>query len=91
MRQRVHIIVSGRVQGVFFRSFVKKTADRLGVAGWVKNLEDGTVEVSAQAEKEVLEDFIDYVRKGPLIAKVRDVDIQWSVVKEPLVQFHIKE
>ena len=36
-------------------------------------------------------DFIDYVKKGPLIAKVRDVDIQWSAVKEPLVQFRIKE
>jgi acylphosphatase len=69
---RLHVIVCGRVQGVGFRWFVRESAARLDVAGWVKNLSDGTVEVSAEAE------LIDRLRAalavGPPGATVTSVD-----------------
>ncbi len=53
--KQVHILVSGRVQGVFFRSRSKEKAEELGVTGWVRNTPDGRVEIIAQAEQETLE------------------------------------
>jgi acylphosphatase len=65
--------VSGRVQGVGFRYAALQEARRLGVAGWVRNLPDGQVEVLAQAEAVVLERFHDWLRQGPPAARVLEV------------------
>ena len=71
----VRLTISGRVQGVYFRAFTKKQAIKNNVFGFVSNQEDGTVEVVAQASEEDLTPFIDWCHKGPLIAKVENVEI----------------
>jgi acylphosphatase len=75
---RGHIIVDGSVQGVSFRWWTKRVAMKLGIVGWVKNLEDGRVEIIAEAEKERLESLIDMLKKGPFFSKVEGVDVNWE-------------
>ncbi|HID27085.1 MAG TPA: acylphosphatase [Methanosarcinales archaeon] len=90
MLSRVHIFISGRVQGVFFRSFTRKTAIQLGICGWVRNLRDGRVEVLAEGEKEVLEKFIKKLQIGPEYSKVDDLDITWEDYLGVFKQFIIR-
>ena len=71
-------IVHGRVQGVFFRSFVAEVAAKLGLFGYVRNLRDGTVEVYAEGEKEQLEELIEHLKVGPPAARVAKVAANWS-------------
>ena len=71
-------IVHGRVQGVFFRSFVAEVATKLGLFGYVRNLRDGTVEVYAEGEKEQLEELIKHLKVGPPAARVAKVAANWS-------------
>ena len=71
----VHLIVSGKVQGVFFRATAKDVADEMGISGWGKNAEDGNVEAMAQGSKEQLQKFIDWCKKGPPKAIVTGVKI----------------
>jgi acylphosphatase len=75
MSRTVKLIVSGRVQGVFFRKSTKEKADQLGVKGTVRNLESCEVEVVAQADAAALERFIEWCRQGPLLARVDKVEI----------------
>jgi len=74
----VQAIVYGYVQGVYFRDFVSQRAKELGLTGYVGNLPEGTVEVNAEGERKQLEQLIDYLKVGPLIAKVGKVVINWS-------------
>jgi acylphosphatase len=69
----VRAIVSGRVQGVGFRDWTRATAARLGVAGWVRNLDDGTVELAARGEAEAVEALLDACRSGPPPAAPNEV------------------
>ena len=71
-------IVYGRVQGVFFRAFANRRANELGLAGYVRNLPDGGVEVQAEGERRQLEKLIDYLREGPPAARVDKVATRWS-------------
>ena len=73
--RRVHLKISGRVQGVFFRANTKKKATSLGLTGWVKNTEEG-VEVVAEGENGKLKALIDWCHEGPVIAKVEKIDVQ---------------
>ncbi len=75
MIRTVKIVVAGHVQGVFFRKFTKRKADELGVFGTVLNRNDGCVEITAQAETDTLEAFIEWCRKGPITARVDAVEI----------------
>lgn len=75
-----HIIVSGRVQGVFFRANVRNKAYELDLKGYAKNLENGSVEVVAQGNGEKINELIEYIEKGPGIAKVINVQVKH---KEP--------
>lgn len=77
MSSAVHLIVRGRVQGVWFRASTQEQALQLGVCGWAKNCQDGSVEIHAEAEKETLEEFINWCRKGPPAAQVSTLDIEW--------------
>ncbi len=70
--------VCGRVQGVFFRAFVIRWARELGLAGYVRNLPDGTVEVRAEGERQQLEKLVGYLKVGPPAAKVGEVVTDWS-------------
>ena len=70
--------VYGRVQGVFFRDFVAGWARKLGLAGYVRNLPGGAVEVQAEGERKRLEELVDYLRLGPPAARVEKVMTSWS-------------
>lgn len=80
LEKRVHLLISGRVQGVFFRANAKKMADVLGLQGWVKNLATGEVELYAIGSEEQLKKIIEWSRhpKGPSRAHVTKVDILWD-------------
>jgi acylphosphatase len=75
----VQAVVYGYVQGVFFRSFVSRRANELGLTGYVRNLPDGqAVEVHAEGERNKLEELIDYLKIGPPAAMVKRVVTDWS-------------
>ena len=67
---RCRVIVSGRVQGVFFRDSCRSTARGLGIRGWVRNRSDGTVEVVAEGPRERVDQFLNWCREGPPRARV---------------------
>ncbi len=71
------MVVHGRVQGVFFRASTQKKAEELGLAGWVKNRPDGTVEIHAEGQQETLEKLIEWCRQGPALASVSSIDLDW--------------
>lgn len=73
MIRKVKLTIAGRVQGVFFRKATKQKADELGVLGTVRNLDDGQVEVIAQADAAILDEFMDWCHQGPLLARVDEV------------------
>lgn len=70
---RAHLIIEGRVQGVFFRDSTRREAIELGLCGWVKNRFDGSVEVVAEGPKEKVETLIAWCHHGPPIARVTKV------------------
>ena len=72
---RAHVIVSGMVQGVGFRYYALREAERAGVSGWVRNRRDGTVEIEAQGEEEALEAFLAAVRRGPAFSVIRRMEV----------------
>ncbi len=70
----LHAVVRGRVQGVGFRWFVREAAHRLGLAGWVRNLPDGSVEVAADGDADLIASFRAALREGPSGATVTNID-----------------
>jgi acylphosphatase len=81
------IYVSGFVQGVGFRGFVRSKARKLGLTGWVQNLTDGGVKVLVQGQKEKIETLIKICEKGPIIADVKSVTVNWEKEDEQLTSF----
>ena len=77
-KNRAHIFVSGKVQGVFFRESTKRKAEKLGVFGWVKNLQDGRVEAVFEGGKRNVEEMVNWARKGPIWAKIEALDVLWE-------------
>ena len=75
---RAHVLVSGRVQGVFFRFETRRLARRLGIAGWVKNRRDGQVESVFEGEREVVERMVEFCRQGSSGARVTNVEVRWE-------------
>lgn len=75
MNTRAHVLVSGKVQGVFFRSSTKDKAEELRLSGWVRNLSDGRVEAVFEGKKEDVDKIVEWCRKGPEYAKVTGIDI----------------
>ena len=76
--EQVHILVSGRVQGVFFRASTQKKAGSLGLTGWVRNLPDGRVEVRAAGSRARLVALVDWCKGGPPEAIVAGTEVQWG-------------
>ncbi len=72
---RRRVVVTGRVQGVFFRETTRRTADAADVAGWVSNRDDGAVEAVFEGEPAAVEQLIEYVRRGPSGAEVESVEV----------------
>ncbi len=73
--KRCHVFISGRVQGVFFRSHMKELADRTGTRGWVKNLRDGRVEAVFEGSEEQIKKMLEWCRKGSPRAAVAGVEV----------------
>jgi len=90
VKARVHILVSGRVQGVFFRSETKREADKRGVKGCVKNLYDGRVEAVLEGEEEAVKKVIEFCRRGPSYARVKGIDVKWEHFKGEFHDFRIR-
>jgi len=87
--RRVHVIVIGRVQGVGFRYFVLEQANTLGLAGWVRNLPNGTVEAEAEGTQASLENWLKALAKGPSLARVKNIDIEWKAPQQTDIIFEI--
>src|SRR5262250_2009619 len=88
--QARRFMVRGRVQGVGFRWFVEHEAHMLGVAGWVRNNADGSVEVMAQGSREQLARLRTKLRQGPRAARVDDVEELGATVKPGTITFRIE-
>lgn len=73
-----HIFISGFVQGVGFRQFTKRNAIKLGLTGWVKNLQDNRVETVFQGSKEQINKIITICEKGAFLSEVKDVNVVWE-------------
>ena len=76
--QRVHLYISGRVQGVFYRASTDAMARQLHLTGWVRNLADGRVEVVAEGPREALDRLVAWCRQGPRDARVEGVEMVWG-------------
>jgi acylphosphatase len=79
--KNLHIHISGKVQGVFFRASTKATADCLGIKGWVKNVPDGRVEIEAEGDDFALDEFLTFCKHGPDDAVVEKVTIDEGQLK----------
>ena len=90
MKTRIHVFISGRVQGVFFRSNTKRVADTLGIKGWVRNLSDGRVEVMVEGERNGIDRFIKSLKKGTGAARVDNVEIETQEYKGEFKDFSIR-
>jgi acylphosphatase len=77
-RVRAHLIVSGHVQGVYYRSTSAETGLKLGLTGWSKNLPNGTVEIVAEGDKDQIAKLIKWCHKGPPTARVEGVEVIWE-------------
>jgi len=86
----LHAIVHGRVQGVYFRTFVVRRGAELGLTGYARNLPDGTVEVRAEGETGQLQRLLDRLKTGPPAARVEKVDTDWSTNTEGYTTFRIR-
>ncbi|MGE5237363.1 MAG: acylphosphatase [Chloroflexota bacterium] len=90
MKARAHLLIDGRVQGVFFRAFTRDVARSLGLDGWVRNLHDGRVEAIFEGDKALIEKAIQQCYQGPPYARVSDVDITWEDRLEGLTGFSVR-
>jgi acylphosphatase len=75
---RAHVIISGRVQGVFFRANTLRAATRFGLSGWVRNRRDGTVEAVFEGDRDRIEAVLEWCRTGDPPARVTDVQVEWE-------------
>lgn len=87
---RVHLVIRGRVQGVFYRASAHEKAIELELTGWVRNSADKTVEIVAEGERENLDALIEWCNVGPPDAYVTDVDVNWEPYIGEFREFLVK-
>lgn len=87
---RLHAVVHGYVQGVNFRYYTVRTAQRLGLVGWVANRWDGTVETVAEGRRVALEEFRQFLHRGPPSAEVQHVDARWETPTGEFERFGVR-
>jgi acylphosphatase len=78
MNKKVHILITGIVQGVYFRYNTMNKASEFGLKGWVRNLRDGRVETVAEGDESQLNRFVEWCGKGPAGSRVKKIDTQWE-------------
>ena len=89
-KARLHVVIEGRVQGVFFRASAMEEACSLGLSGWVKNCWDGRVEAVFEGERYKVEQVLKWCQKGPPGAMVRNVEANWGNATGEFDTFSIK-
>lgn len=89
MQKKLELIISGKVQGIFFRKFIKEKADLLNLKGFVQNEPNGTVKAVLEGEDNKLQEIINHAKTGPKLAKISEVKISWSEPKRNFEQFDI--
>ena len=88
--KEIDCIIRGKVQGVGYRLFIKKEAEKQDLVGYIQNEEDGTVSFVAQGEQENLEKFVEKIKKGPYFSRVDDIEVSWSdTLQDALTEFEI--
>lgn len=90
MKKRVIIRVYGFVQGVNFRYYTMREAQNLGLSGWVKNEEDGSVTILAEGEEEDLKKLIEWAKRGPNWAEVEKIEVNWQEAKDEFERFEVR-
>lgn len=86
---RAHAVITGRVQGIFFRMETKRAADRAGVLGWVRNKINGNVEALFEGDEGSVKSMLEWCRKGPQFACVKGVDVEFEDYKGEFKEFEI--
>ena len=86
---RIHVMISGKVQGVFFRISAQDKANELNLTGWVKNIFNNAVEITAEGSREELSKFTGWLQMGPPNATIDKISIEWS--DQPEKQFSFFE
>ena len=89
-RVRAHAVITGRVQGVWFRAETKRAADAHGVTGWVRNKRDGAVEAVFEGPKEAVDATLSWCRQGPPLAKVTNIDVRWEDTTAEFNTFEVR-
>lgn len=87
---RVHVFIEGRVQGVFYRSWVLRQAQDLRLSGWVRNLEDGRVEAVFEGSKAKVEKMIEKCKEGSSYSSVEHIDVIWEKEMGEFKEFKIR-
>lgn len=90
MRAAASLKITGRVQGVWFRGSTQQQAALLGLSGWVRNMPDGSVEAYVEGEKEIIETFIQWCHRGPTMARVENVEVEWTKPGDDLDGFSMR-
>lgn len=90
MTRTLHILVSGKVQGVYFRAFAQEQAASLKLGGLARNVSDGKVEILAQGADDALEEFRARLRRGSPLSRVEHVEARWIDWEEEFPDFHIQ-
>ena len=90
MNVRAHLLISGRVQGVWYRASTKEKAAELGVVGWVKNTSDGKVEAVFEGTKEYVDRMIDWCYQGPPLAHVTEINVSYESFTGEFSTFTVK-
>lgn len=90
MKTNVQVLISGRVQGVWFRSSTKQKAEQLGVTGWVRNTKDGCVEAIFEGEENSVKSLIEWCHHGPPLAKIEKVEVKNQNFTNGFDDFSIK-
>ena len=86
---RAHAIITGRVQGVWYRMETKQAADLNGVAGWVRNKRDGSVEAVLEGPEDAVRSTLAWCWKGPPLSKVDHIDVKWQPYTGEFEQFGV--
>ena len=89
-KKRVHVLISGKVQGVWFRESTKQKAEQLGVFGWIRNTSDGRVEAVFEGEKNKVDEMIEWCNNGSDQARVENIEVEEQDPTDILDSFNIK-
>jgi acylphosphatase len=88
--KRIHVVVRGRVQGVYYRASALREARQHGLTGWVRNRPDGSVELVVEGEEDQVKDFLTWAQQGPATARVDKIETKWRSYTGEFSEFRIE-